>query len=262
MSSITHSVQGTVAWGGFRVWQRNRDAFLRSWSVEVGGIAIEPFIMLIAVGFGLGSYIQGIGDLTYAEFVAPGIVASYAMFHATLDSTYGAYVRMETHHIYEGILFTPLGPEDIVVGEVIWSATRAVLSSTWVLVAAAMFGLLGSPWAVLAIPAAYLTGMVIASIGLVVTATATSIGAMNNFFTLFILPMFWVSGVFFPLERLPEAVRTASWALPLTPSAALIRGLVAGELSWTMLAWALELLAFTVVFLRLAAFFMRRRLIK
>ncbi len=262
MISVTRTVQNSIIWGGFRVWQRNRDAFFRSWRVEVGGIFVEPFILLVALGFGLGSYIQDFDDLSYAEFLAPGIIASYAMFHATFDSTFGAYLRMETHHIYEAVLFTPLGPEDIVVGEVMWSATRAVLSAVAVLVVATIFGLVHSPMAVLAIPCAYLIGLSIASIAMIMTATASTIGAMNNFFTLFVLPMFWISGVFFPLDRLPEWAQTLAWVLPLTPSAALVRGLVTGDVSWIMLAWIAELMAYTVVALFLASYFMRRRLIK
>ena len=99
--TVAHTVQSSVVWGGIRVWQRNRDAFLRAWKVEIGGIAIEPVIMFVAIGFGLGAYIQDIGELSYAEFLAPGVIASYAMFHATCDSAWGAYLRMETHHIYE-----------------------------------------------------------------------------------------------------------------------------------------------------------------
>ena len=259
---VAQALRSSVWWGGWRVWQRNRDAFLRSWKVEIGGIVVEPFIMLVAIGFGLGAYIQDIGDMSYAEFLAPGIIASYAMFHATFDSTFGAYLRMETHNIYEAVLFTPLGPEDIVTGEVMWSASRATLSGTAVLLVAVAFGLISSPLAILAIPSAYLIGFSIASIAMMLTATATTIGAMNNFFTLFILPMFYVSGVFFPLDRLPEWVQTASWALPLTPSAALVRGLATGDLSWWMVAWVLELVMVSLVALRLASALMRRRLIK
>jgi len=262
MSTLALAVRGTVLWGGFRVWQRNRDAFFRSWKVEVGGIAIEPFIMLVAIGFGLGSLITDFGDLSYAEFLAPGVIASYAMFHATFDSTYGAYLRMETHHIYEAVLVTPLGPEDIVVGEVIWAATRAVLSGTCVLVVAAIFGLLGSPLALLTIPVAFLIGVMMAGIAMMLTATATTIGAMNNFFTLFTLPMFWISGVFFPLNRLPQGVQIFSWALPLTPSVALVRALTTGDLSWWMIAWTAELVVYSAVGLWLACRLMRRRLIK
>ena len=262
MSALSTAVRGTAAWGGVRVWQRNRDAFSRAWKVEIGGIVIEPFIMLVAIGFGLGAFVDEIDGVSYAEYLAPGLVASYAMFHATFDSTYGAYLRMETHHIYEAMLFTPIGPEDIVVGEVMWSATRAVFSSTCVLVVAAMLGLVGSPMAVLAIPCAYLIGLMVASIAMILTATATTIGAMNNFFTLFILPMWYVSGVFFPLDRLPDWVQTASWALPLTPSAALVRGVITGETSWPMVLWALEMVAFTLVALTIATVLMRRRLMK
>ena len=260
--TLAHAVQSSIIWGGWRVWQRNRDAFLRGWRVEVGGIAVEPFIVLVAIGFGLGNYVETFGDLTYAEFVAPGIIASYAVFHATFDSTYGAYLRMETHHVYDAILFTPLGPEDIVFGEVVWSASRSVITGLAVLFVAVIFGLVGSPLAVLAIPAAFLIGFTIASIAMVMTATATTIGAMNNFFTLFITPMLFLSGAFFPLERLPDAVEMAAWALPLTPSVALVRGLVTGEPSWMMLLWVLELLAMSGAALWLASVLMRRRLIK
>jgi lipooligosaccharide transport system permease protein len=262
VSTLTQSFQGTVVWGAFRVWQRDRDAFKRAWKVEIGGVAIEPVILLVAIGFGLGAYITDIGDLSYAEFLAPGVIASYAMFHATFDSTYGAYLRMDSHNIYEAILFTPLGPTDIVLGEVLWSATRALMASTAVLVVATLFGLVPSPMAALSLPAAFLIGFTIASIAMVLTATATTIGAMNNFFTLFILPMFYISGVFFPIERLPTSVKVLSWALPLTPSVELVRGLVAGEPSWLMLLWAAELLAMGLVALKIASAFMRRRLIK
>ena len=260
--SLTYTVQSSVVWGGWRVWQRNRDAFLRAWKVEVGGIAVEPFAVLVAIGFGLGQYVEAFDGLTYAQFVAPGVLASYAMFHATFDATYGAYLRMETHHVYDAILFTPLGPEDIVLGEVIWGASRSVVTGVAVLGAALVFGLVGSPLALLAIPVAYLMGLAFAAISMILTATATTIGAMNNFFTLFLTPMFMVSGVFYPMDRLPDEVQIMAWALPLTPSVALIRGLVTGQLSWMMVLWALELVLITLVALKIASVLMRRRLIK
>ena len=263
IATMTTLVQRTPVWGGFRVWQRNRDAFRRAWRFEVGGIVVEPFVLLVGVGFGLGAYISNIGEgISYPHFLAPGVIASYAMFHATFDAAYGAYMRMETHNIYESMLFTPLGPEDIVMGEVMWGATRALMSAVAVLFVATLFGLVGSPWALLALPAAYLIGMTFSAISMVMTATASTIGSINNFLTLFILPMFWVSGVFFPLDRLPEVVQNAAWALPLTAAATLVRGLFAGELTPWMLLWVAELFAFLLAGLWLASRQMRKRLIK
>ncbi len=262
MATVADALRTTIIWRGFRVWQRNRDAMIRGWKVEFGGMIVEPFVILAALGFGLGAYVGDIGDLTYAEYIAPGFIAGYAMFHSTLDSTYGAYLRMESHHVYEAMLFTPIHPADIVVGEVMWGATRAMFSGAVVLAVASAFGLVNSPLAILAIPCAYLIGLTMSSMAMILTATATTIGAMNNFYTLFVLPMFYVSGVFFPLDHLPESVRALSWVLPLTPAAALTRGLVTGNTSWFMVLWALELLAFAAVSLLVASYFMRRRLVK
>ena len=260
--TATQALQQTGLWRGFRVWQRNLDAFRHGWKVEVGGIAVEPFVVLVALGYGLGQYVEDFGGLSYAEFVAPGVIASYAMFHATYDSTFGAYLRMETHHVYEAMLFTPLEPEDIVLGEVIWCASRAALVGFAIVAVAAMFGLVGSPLAVLAVPTAFLTGWVFAAISMNITASIKTIGAMNNYFTVILTPMFFVSGSFFPLDRLPDGVQVLGWALPLTPAVALTRGLVTGDLSWQMSLWLLELVFVGLVTLKLASVLMRRRLIK
>jgi len=260
--ALTTQLQRTVVWGGFRVWQRNWDAFKRAWKVEIGGYTVEPFIMLVTLGFGLGKYVDDIDGLSYAQFLAPGVVASYAMFHATFDSTFGAYIRMETNNIYEAVLFTPMEPADITLGEIMWSATRATIAGIAVLFAATLFGLIGSPFAILAIPVAFMTGFMIASIGMNLTATATTIGAMNNFFTLFILPMFYLSGIFFPTDQLPDLAQKVAWFLPLTPAASLIRGLVTGDLSLMMIAWAAQMILYSTVAYLTASHFLRKRLIK
>ena len=262
MTNAVDALRASFFWRGLRVWQRNRDAVLRGWKVDFGGVIVEPFIVLTALGFGLGAYVGEIQGGSYAEYVAPGFIAGYAMFHSTLDSTYGAYLRMESHHVYEAMLFTPITPADIVLGEVMWGATRAMFSGAVILAVATGLGLVDSPLAILAIPCAYLIGLAMSGMAMIMTATATTIGAMNNFYTLFVLPMFYVSGVFFPLDHLPAGVRALSWILPLTPAAALTRGLVTGETSWFMLLWALELAAYAAVSLAIASFFMRRRLIK
>ena len=56
------------------------------------------------------------GGVGYAEFVAPGFIASYAMFHSLLEAGYGAFLRMSMHRIYDNVLATPVGVSDLVVG--------------------------------------------------------------------------------------------------------------------------------------------------
>ena len=262
MTTAALALRRTVMWGGFRVWQRNRDVFLRAWMLDTGGLVVEPFFIVLAMGFGLGLYIDSIHGLPYGDFVAPGILAGYAMYHASFDQTFGAYLRLETHHIYDAILYTPLGPSDIVLGEVMWGSTRSLMTGTAVLAVAAIFGLVNSPFAVLALPAAWLVGVAFACIGMTITASVRSLGAIENYFTVVLTPMFMFSGIFFPLDDLPTGVQVFSWLMPLTPGVELIRGLFTGELSGWMALWTLELLGFSALFYLLATRLMTRRLIK
>lgn len=262
MTTMISALRGTVVWGGYRVWQRNRDVFLRAWVLDTGGLVVEPFFIVLAMAFGLGLYIDNIDGLSYGNFVAPGILAGYAMYHSSFDQTFGAYLRLETHHIYDAILFTPLGPSDIVLGEILWGSTRSIMSGTAVLVVAAIFGLIGSPLAILALPVAWLIGLTFACIGMTITASVKSLGAIENYFTVILTPLFMFSGIFFPLDQLPVGVQVVSWLLPLTPGVELIRALFTGDTSGWMALWALELVGYSAVFYLLATRLMRKRLIK
>jgi len=246
----------------FRVWQRNRDAFLHQWGAEFGGFLVEPVIMLTAMGFGLGGYVGDIGGVSYASFVAPGILVAYAMFHSAFESTYGSYMRMETHRIFDGIIVTPVNTRELILGEAMWAATRSVIAGASVLLVAFSFGLVHSPLAIFALFVAFLTGLIFSALALMLVSIAPSIGTLNNFFTIFITPMFFFSGIFFPLDRFPDLLERLTWLFPLTHAAYLSRGLTMGQLDGSMGVSALCLILYAIVLLPAAVKLMRRRLVK
>ena len=228
-----------VSYRCLRVWQRNRDVFLKQWRSEAPGFVIEPFLVLLAMGVGLGTYVALDEGQRYVDFIAPGIVAGYGMFSATFECTYGSFVRMKVQRTYDAIIATPLNIEDVAAG----------------------FGLVHSPWAVLVIPLSLLSGIMFASIALLFTSLAPSIYSFNYYFTLFMTPMFFFSGVFFPLDSLSPLVQHLSWIAPLTPVANLARALMSGDLG-TGAWWGLAIMAgLTVVFFPLSLYTMRRRLL-
>jgi lipooligosaccharide transport system permease protein len=249
------------SWNFIRVWQRNRDVFFRLWRSEAPSFVAEPIIILVAMGLGLGAYIGLVDGQQYIEFIAPGIIASYAMFSANFECTYGSFVRMEYQKTYDAIIATPLSIEDVTAGEIFWGATRSFMTGTVILVIAAAFQLVPSPWA-LAIPAlAFLEGIMFASIAILFTSIVPTIYSFNYYFTLFITPMFFFSGVFFPLSSFPEIVQTLSWIAPLTPVVHLTRALISGEFHPDLL-WALVfIIVLTALFFCVSLVTMRRRLI-
>jgi len=248
------------SWRFIRVWQRNRDVFFRLWHSEAPGFVAEPIIILLAMGLGLGAYVGMVDGQKYIEFIAPGIIASYAMFSASFECTYGSFVRMEYQKTYDAIIATPLSVEDVITGEIFWGATRSLMTGTAILVIAAAFQLVFSPWAALIPILAFLEGIMFASIAMLFTSIVPAIYSFNYFFTLFITPMFFFSGVFFPLSSFPKIVQNLSWVAPLTPVVRLTRALVNGEMQLNLL-WALALIiVLSALFFSISLATMRRRL--
>ncbi len=249
-----------ISWHFIRVWQRNRDVFFRLWHSEAPAFVIEPVIILLAMGLGLGAYVGLVDGQQYIEFVAPGIIASYAMFSASFECTYGTFVRLEYQKTFDAIIATPLNAEDITVGEISWGATRSLMTGVVVLAVAAVFQLVHSPWALLIPILSLLEGIMFAAIAVTFTSLVPSIYSFNYYISLFITPMFFFSGVFFPLTNFPDIVQTISWVVPLMPVVYITRAIFNGEFQLSLL-WALALIiVWTLVFFAISLVTMRRRL--
>lgn len=248
-----------------RVWQRNRDVFFQLWKAELLPPTLEPIIMFLALGLGLGTYVQLGGETEYIQFLGPGVLAMFAMFASIFESLWGAYFRLDQHGTYAGILATPARPEEIVAGEILWAASRGALNATLILAVmlalTPAFGLVESPLAVLAIPVSFVVGLLFGSMGQAYVSQARSVSQLNYFFSLLILPMFWFSGGFFPLDDLPGWASTAAWFTPLYHAVELNRGVISGSLGWSLLAHVAWLLVVLPPVAWLALRMMRGRII-
>ena len=251
-----------VSYRSLRVWQRNRDVFLSLWKSDAVPLFFEPLVILAVMGLGIGKVVDEIEGESYLEFIGPGVLAAYVMFAPAFENSWSSYMRMAVRRVYDAIIVTPLNIEEVITGEILWGTTRAVIMGTVILVILAAMGLVGSPLAVLVLPMAALQGFMFASLSMAYTAKAPSVNAFNYFFSLFIYPMFFLSGVFFPLEELPVALQRFAWVLPLTPAVHLSRHLLDGDLVLSMLWATLGMGGAAVFFYYLALTLMRRRLIR
>jgi len=246
----------------YRFWQRNAFIFRRIFPESIAVNFLEPVIYLLAMGFGIGAYLSAIAGLPYLTFVATGLVAASAMFGATFECTYNAYVQMYYEKAYDAAITTPLGIEDVVVGEILWGATRSVLYGTVFLIVITAFGVVRSPLALLIPPLFSLSGLMFSIIAMTFTAVNPSIDYFTFYFALFITPMFMFSGIFFPLDALPGWVSVATWLTPLAHVVSLSRALALGMLE-PRHAWDLVWIgAVSAALFPLPVVLMRRRLIK
>lgn len=265
---------GVIPWLGiaipgrlsYRVWQRNRDVFFRLWKAEILPPTIEPIVTLIGLGLGLGGYVTLGGDEEYVQFLAPGMLMVFPMFVAMFEALFGSYFRMDQHGTYAAIHSTPVRPEEIVLGDITWAASRMAGNTALIIVILVALtpwlGLISSPLVVLTIPLAFFVGLVIAGLAIAFTSIARAISQLSYFFSLFVLPMFWFSGAFFPTNDLPDWAATASGMFPLFHAVEIARALTTGDGLGATLDNLLWLIVVTPFALWLGLWAMRRRIIQ
>jgi lipooligosaccharide transport system permease protein len=248
--------------GALRIWRRNFESWKRYAPSFVVSALGGPIFYLVAIGYGVGRFVSEIGGVPYAEFLAPGLVASAAMNAASFETTFGSFTRMTAQETYRAILATPCSVADIVAADAMWAASKSTLAVCFVLAITGALGLITSPLALLLVPVAFLTGLAFGTLGLVVTALASSYNSFEYYFTLGIQAMFVFSGVFFPLDSLPVWAQRLAWFLPLTHAVALCRALAAGVVSMGLVGNVLWLVVMTCGAFLLAERLVRRRILQ
>ncbi|MGY1603081.1 ABC transporter permease [Geodermatophilus sp. SYSU D00815] len=236
--------------------QRNLLVARRTWLLFVSGL-FEPFFYLLSIGVGIGGLVGTVvtdagSALTYQQFVAPGLMAAAAMNGAIYDSVFNLFFKLRYSKLYDAVLATPLSAPDAAVGETIWSLLRGATYSAAFLVIMLVLGLVGSWWALLALPAAVLIGFAFAAVGL--AATTFLRGWQDfEFVQLALLPLFLFSTTFYPLSTYPEPLQVVVRCTPLYHGIELVRGLVTGDVGWSLLGSAAYLLVMGLLGLAVGA---------
>ena len=224
-----------------RVVERDAVVARQLWLVILSGF-FEPLFYLLSIGVGIGHLVGAVpvggGRLVpYREFIAPAMLASSAMNGAVYASTFSIFFKLRYQKTYDAMVSTPLGVGDVVLGEIGFALARGAFYAIAFMAVMVALGLVGSWWAVLAVPAAVLIGFAFAGMGMAGTAFMRS-WADFDYVTLAILPLFLFSGTFSPLSAYPPAARVVVQVTPLYQGVAIARGLVLGRLGWVLVAHA------------------------
>lgn len=255
-----------ISWRFLHVWQRNFLVYRRTWLVSFIPPLLEPLFYLLAFGIGMSllvGYMKYEGaEISYTLFIAPALIAINIMSNAFYENTYASFVRMYYQKTFDAMMATPLTVEEIITGEIIWGATKAVLATAVMMVVISCFGLIRYPDGLLLLWVAFLGGLAFGSLGMIFTAFVPNIELFNLPIFLFITPMFLFGGTFFPLENLPVWAQQFALALPLTHLVNLCRACSYG--TYGNLFWGsfLYLIILSLVCFPLAIRGMHRRLIK
>jgi lipooligosaccharide transport system permease protein len=244
------------------VWRRNLLVWRKLAMPSILGNLADPMIYVFGLGYGLGSMLPQIEGVPYIAFLAAGMVCSSTMNSATFEAMYSAFSRMHVQRTWDAIMNAPLDLDDVVLAELVWAASKSVLSGAAILAVAWLLGLthsLLSLWVLALVP---LVGLTFGALALAVTAMARSYDFFMYYFTLIITPMSLLCGVFFPVEQLPELFQTIAVFLPLTHAVAIARPLLFGQVPAGAALHVLVLLVYAAAGFYAAAILFRRRLLK
>jgi lipooligosaccharide transport system permease protein len=225
---------------------------------------VEPLFYLITFGIGMGAYVGYFGGKPYLYFLVPGVLVSSVMLSSTFECLYGTFVKMIHEKLYDSLIATPVSAEDAVAGDIVWGAFRGLVSGLLMLVVAAAMGVSPEslPSLVFLIGLMVFVGILFGSLAMIVTSVSPSFDFFNYYTELFITPMLFFSGVFFPLDRFPAWMKTVADFLPLTHAVKISRAVYAGTYTPGLAVNFAVILALEVLAFSIGVKLMKKRLIK
>jgi lipooligosaccharide transport system permease protein len=259
-SALFHVPDLSLRW--VPVWRRNLLVWRKLAIASVLGNIADPMLYMLALGYGVGSFVPEIGGMKYIAFIGTGIVCQSAMFTSSFEAMYSAFSRMHVQRTWEAIINAPLSLDDVVFAEWIWAATKSVMSVLAILIVVMLLGY-GHSWLSLwVLPLGFIIGLTYGGFGLVMNSLAPGYDFFTYFFTLVLTPTLLLSGVFFPVDQMPAALRTVAALLPLSHAIDIARPLLAGRLPSNALLHLAVLLAYACVAYYAALVLTRRRLLR
>jgi lipooligosaccharide transport system permease protein len=241
----------------FSVWYRHTRVYTKNLISNGLPPFLEPLLFLLGVGLGLGKYItESMDGLSYIDFLGTGLLVT-----AAYECTFGTFIRLEFEKVYDGMLAAPITVNDLIIGEIIWAGTKGLFFTFAVLCILTIFRITHLPESLLAPLVGFLAGLMFATLSLWVTSFVKTINHFNFYLTGIISPMFFFSGVVFPISNLPPSVRFIAEIVPLTHAVRLARAVCTSAYHVSLLADLLYLAVFIAITGWLAIRRLRRRLI-
>ncbi len=247
----------------FHITLRNWTVYKKDLIANISPTVADPALILVSLGFGLGAFVTNIEGMSYLQFLAPGLTVATALFTSFFESSYGFYVRMTFENVYKAMLAIPIGIKEVVFGELFWVGIKGGIMAIGVAIVLALCGLMTNAYY---IPALGIVGFLVAvpcgAIGLISTAMVRNINQFQSVYSFIIAPLYFLSGIFFPINQMAAPVRVVAEFFPLIHGVQLAQALFWNRNIGHAFAYSGSILVLQSLVLCTIAFFrIRKRLI-
>ncbi len=198
------------------ITRRNWTVYKKDLIANISPTVADPALILLSLGLGLGSYVTNVQGMTYMHYLAPGLTVATALFTSFFESSYGFYVRLTYENVFKAMLTTPIGVNEVMFGEMLWVALKGAVMAVGVAIVLALFGMMVNPWLIPALATVgFLVGLTCGAMGLLATAMVNNINQFQTVYSFVIAPLYFMSGIFFPIEQMSRPVRIVAEFFPL-----------------------------------------------
>lgn len=261
-SNSINPTHPSLCWRLYSVWFRHMRVYTKHIFSNGFPPFLEPLIFLAGVGLGLGRYITDTMEgMRYLEFLGTGLLVTTAMWTASFECTFGTFIRLEFQKVYDGMLAVPITANNLIVGEILWAGTKGFFFSLCVLIILTIFQIVTLPYSFLTPFVGFLTGLMFATAALFITSFVKTINHFNFYMTGFLSPMFFFSGVVFPVSNLPKLLQPFAEIVPLTHSVRLVRAVCTNNYNLSLFADMSYIIAFILIIGWLATKRLKKRLV-
>lgn len=198
------------------ITRRNWMVYKKDLVANISPTVADPAFIMLSLGLGLGAYLTDVEGMNYMQYLAPGLTVATALFTSFFESSYGFFVRLTYENVFKAMLTTPIGVREVVIGEMIWVALKGAVMAVGVAIVLALFGLMVNPWMIPALAlVGFLVGLACGAMGLLATAIVHNINQFQTVYSFLIAPLYFLSGIFFPVAQMHESVRWVAEFFPL-----------------------------------------------
>lgn len=245
----------------YTIWLREMKRFLRAKPRIIGNLAM-PLIWFAIMGVGLNSsFVIPDARFTYLNFMTPGIIGMSLLFTSIFSAI--SVIWDKQFGFLKEILVSPISRTSIVLGKITGSATISLISALIFLSIATAFG--GVPFGSLtalstskAVLFMTLISFSFVSIGLVIASKLNNMEGFQVIMSLMVMPLFFLSGAFFPIENAPQWMRVLAHVDPLMYGVDGLRGSLLGISQQSILLDISVLAGFSLLMIAVATFVFKR----
>ena len=248
----------------YTVWLREMIRYVRAKERIIGSLAMPIFWLLI-----FGSSIRAsVGmNIDYTSFIAPGILVMALMFNSIHSGITVIWDR-ELGFMKE-MLVAPISRLSIVAGKALGGATAALIQAIFLLLLIFALKSLSSEYFMavrmnfvvflLMVPMMVLISLGLVGIGITIASSLDTLEGFGLIMNFIIMPMFFLSGALFPINNLPSWVRVITYLDPVTYGVELLRSILIGFSSMSIIMSFSAVLIFTCSILLIGAYLFNKR---